>query len=401
MDAVLVRYGEIGIKSDRVRSRYERILVNNIRKRLAFCKIPYHSVTRDFGRIFIQTQDARAADAVASVFGVVSTSRVLTCAANLDAIASMGLELVTPLLKQGKSFGIRARRTGTHDFSSKDIGVVVGQKIVQQVGAPVKLSQPDVQLFIDVRADRAYLYTEIIHGAGGLPLGTQGKLVALISGGIDSPVAAWLMMKRGCPIIPIFFDCGSFIGTTGAQRACDCINALATWAQIPLKVARLRHETSMARFKERCPRLTCVLCKRMMYRIATMIAQEEGAHGIVTGESTGQVASQTTENLLAIDDAAGVPIYRPLIGMDKTDIIRCARDIGSYRLSTQGTSSSCSAAHHHPTTNADISDVNGCEAELSVNDLCKQEIGSLTWDMIIPDDRYRWVLSTNTRDHDS
>ncbi|MGZ4849267.1 MAG: tRNA uracil 4-sulfurtransferase ThiI [Halobacteriota archaeon] len=398
---MLVRYGEIGIKSDRVRSRYERILVGNIRKRLSFCEIPHDSITRDFGRIFVHTQDSRATAAVARVFGVVSTSCVHTCAADLEVMAAKGLELIAPLLTQSTSFGIRARRTGPHDFSSKDVGVVVGRYIQERVAAPVDLSHPDVQLFIDVRADRAYLYTEIVRGVGGLPLGSQGKLIALISGGIDSPVAAWLMMKRGCSIVPVFFDCGAFIGAVGEQRAYDCFNALAVWAQTPLKVAHIRHDVGLGQFKEHCPRLTCVLCKRMMYRIATTIAQEEGAQGIVTGESIGQVASQTTENLLAIDDAAGVPIYRPLIGMDKTDIIRCARDIGTYRLSTQGTLSSCSAAHHHPTTNANMNDVNGCEAELSVNDLCKHEIESLTWETIIPDSRYRWVLSTNMCDHGS
>ncbi len=397
IDSVLVRYGEIGIKSDRVRSRYERLLVDNIRKRLTFCAIPYDSITRDFGRIFVQTKDARAALATARVFGVVSTSRVHTSVANLDVIASDALELVTPLLTPGKSFGIRARRTGAHDFSSKDIGIVAGRKIVKRLAAPVKLSQPDVQVFIDVRADRAYLYTEIIKGVGGLPLGTQGKIVALVSGGIDSPVAAWLMMRRGCSIIPVFFDCGCYTGDGGAQRAFDCVKALTVWAQTPLKMAILTHNPSITRFKERCPRLTCVLCKRMMYRIATTIARHEGAYGIVTGESIGQVASQTSENLLVIDNAGGVPIYRPLIGMDKTEIIRLARHLGTYELSTRGTSTSCCAAPHHPATNADIKEVAQCEGELLINELSDQEAESLAWNTIEPDDRYRWVLSTNKR----
>ncbi|MDD1721599.1 MAG: tRNA 4-thiouridine(8) synthase ThiI [Euryarchaeota archaeon] len=387
------------MKSDRVRSRYERILVENIRKTLVFCEISYDSITRDFGRIFVKTRDTRAALAIARVFGVVSTSCVETCAADLDVIASAALELVTPFLTHGESFGIRARRTGTHRFSSKDIGVVVGRKIVERLAAPVRLSRPDVQVYIDVRADRAYLYTEIIQGVGGLPLGTQGKIVALISGGIDSPVAAWLMMKRGCTVIPVFLDCGSYTGAQGKQRVLECLKALAVWGQAPLNVANLRHDMSLAKFKELCPRLTCVLCKRMMYRIATVIAKQEGAHGIITGESIGQVASQTTQNLLAIDDAGGVPIYRPLIGMDKTEIIRLARYIGTYRLSTYGDSMSCSAAHHHPTTNADINEVAQCEAQLSICDLSNKETESLTWDAILPDKGYRWVLSANKHEH--
>ncbi len=343
----------------------------------------------------MQTDNNQAAPAVARVFGVVSTSCVNTCAADLDAIASAALQIATPLLSKGKSFGIRARRTGEHRFSSKDIGVAVGRYIVEQLGAPVNLSQPDVQIFIDVRADRAYLYTDIVQGVGGLPLGTQGKVVALISGGIDSPVAAWLMMKRGCSIIPVFFNCGSYLGADGTRRAFDCIRALAVWAQTPLRVAALTHENCIEQVKLHCPRLTCVLCKRMMYRVATMIARQEGAVGIVTGESIGQVASQTTENLLVIDNAGGVPVYRPLIGMDKTEIIRLARYIGTYHLSTYGASTSCSAAHHHPTTNAAISDVERCENQFLVNDLSSPEMESAVWDTITPEKSYRWVLSAN------
>ncbi len=394
----MVRYGEIGIKSDRVRSRYERTLVQNIRKALAFCEVPYDSIKRDFGRIFVQTEDPRAAFAIANVFGVVSTSCVNECLADLESITSTALQLITPKLTPGKSFGIRARRTGTHHFSSKDIGVIVGRSIVEQLGAPVRLSQPDVQVFIDVRADRAYVYTEVIPGVGGLPLGTQGKIVALISGGIDSPVAAWLMMKRGCTILPTFFDCGAYVDAAGKQRALACIKALAAWAKMQMKMGNVIHEPSLTQFKTACPRLACVLCKRMMYRVATIIARQEGAHGIVTGESLGQVASQTTQNLLTIDDAARIPIYRPLIGMDKTEIIRLARYIGTYRLSTDGDLRGCAAAHQHPTTNADVYEAMQCESQISVNDLCNQEINGLTWDTIEPDKAYHWVLAGNKRE---
>ena len=318
LDAILVRYGEIGIKSDRVRSRYERTLVKNIGRMLRFCAISYDAVVRDFGRIFVKTRDSAAAPAVASVFGVVSTSPVQTSVATLDAMQSAAVRIVSPLLTEGKSFGIRARRTGTHDYSSKNIGEVVGR-------APVRLSTPDVQLFIEVRASCAYLYTEVVPGVGGLPLGTQGKVIALVSGGIDSPVAAWLMMKRGCTIVPVFFDCEPYLGDTGRQRAEAVVRALAVWAGRPLDFAVVHHGASLSEFKKLAPRMTCVLCKRMMYRIAASIAKEEDAHGIVTGESIGQVASQTTQNLLAIDEAANVPVYRPLIGFDKTENIKLAR----------------------------------------------------------------------------
>jgi len=275
IDFILVRYGEIGIKSDRVRSLYEHTLVKNIEKALSFCEIPYDAVVRDFGRIFVHTQEATAAKTIARVFGVVSVSPVQTSAETLDAMKDAALRIISPLLSEGKSFGIRARRTGMHDYSSKDVGIVVGGAIEKATGAPVRLTKPDVPLFIEVRAERTYIYTEVIHGVGGLPLGTQGKVIALISGGIDSPVAAWLMMKRGCTIVPLFFDCKPFTDDSGRERALAVVKALAVWAGRPLDLAVAQHGDSLDKFQTLAPRTTCVLCKRMMYRIAASIAKKK------------------------------------------------------------------------------------------------------------------------------
>jgi thiamine biosynthesis protein ThiI len=392
IDSILVRYGEIGIKSDRVRSRYESTLVKNIEKALSFCEIPFEAVVRDFGRIFVQTQEVAAAQTIARIFGVVSVSPVQTNAATLDAIKDAALRIISPLLIHGKSFAIRARRTGTHDYSSKDIGVVVGEAIEKATAAPVRLTKPDVELFIEVRAERAYIYTEVIDGVGGLPLGTQGKVIALLSGGIDSPVAAWLMMKRGCTIIPLFFDCVPFTGDSGRERALSVVKALAVWAGRPLDLGIVNHGANLEQFKSLAPRKTCVLCKRMMYRIAASIAKEEHAYGIVTGESIGQVASQTTKNLLAIDQAADVPVYRPLACLDKTESIKKARCIGTYHLSTAGHPGVCEATHRHPTTNADLFELKALEKQLPLNELTKTAIKSLVWQRIYPEKSYRWVL---------
>jgi thiamine biosynthesis protein ThiI len=391
IDSILVRYGEIGIKSDRVRSRYESTLVKNIEKALGFCEIPFDAVVRDFGRIFVQTRDIAAAQTIARVFGVVSVSPVQTNAATLEAMKEAALRIISPLT-QGKSFAIRARRTGAHDYSSKDIGVVVGGAIEQATAAPVRLTKPDVELFIEVRAERAYIYTEIIEGVGGLPLGTQGKVIALLSGGIDSPVAAWLMMKRGCTIIPLFFDCEPYTDDAGRERALAVVKALAVWAGRPLDLGIVHHGANLDSFKSLAPRTTCVLCKRMMYRIAASIAKEEHTHGIVTGESIGQVASQTTKNLLAIDQASDVPVYRPLVGLDKTESIKMARRIGTYHLSTAGHAMVCGAAHQHPTTNADLFELKALETQLPLNELTAAASKSLVWKRIFPEKSYRWVL---------
>jgi thiamine biosynthesis protein ThiI len=390
IDSILVRYGEIGIKSDRVRSRYERTLINNIEKALKFCEIDYETVIRDFGRIFVRTHENAAASTIARIFGVVSASPVQTSAATLDALKKAATRIASPLLTPGKTFGVRARRTGIHNYSSRDVGVIVGSAIEKATGASVRLTKPDVQLFIEVRDECAYLYTDVFGGVGGLPLGTQGKVIALVSGGIDSPVAAWLMMKRGCSIVPLFFDCEHYVGDFGHERALNVIKALAVWAGRPLNVAVVHHGANLDQFRKLSPRTTCVLCKRAMYRIASSIAKEEKAHGIVTGESIGQVASQTTQNLLAIDQASDVPVYRPLIGLDKTESIKLARRIGTYRLSTEGDPAACRAAHRHPTTNADLDEVNSLEA--TAIDFITAASENLTWQRVFPDPSFRWVL---------
>jgi thiamine biosynthesis protein ThiI len=165
------------------------------------------------------------------------------------------------------------------------------------------------------------------------------------------------------------------------------------WAGRPLDFAVVHHGASLSEFKKLAPRMTCVLCKRMMYRIAASIAKEENAHGIVTGESIGQVASQTTQNLLAIDEAANVPVYRPLIGLDKTENIKLARRIGTYRLSTAGDSAGCTAAHRHPTTNANQEELKRYEAELLTRERSDEELRSLAWQRVFPDKSLRWVLN--------
>ncbi len=392
IDSILVRYGEIGIKSDRVRSRYESTLVKNIERALTFCEIPFDSVIRDFGRIFVKTQEITAAPTIARVFGVVSVSPVQTNAATLEAMKDAALRIVSPLLTQGESFAIRSRRTGTHDYSSKDIGVVVGRAIEQATGAPVRLTTPDVELFIEVRAERAYIYTEVINGVGGLPLGTQGNVITLLSGGIDSPVAAWLMMKRGCTITPLFFDCIPYTDDAGRERALAVAKALAVWAGRPLDLGIVNHGANLEQFKSLAPRTTCVLCKRMMYRIAALIAKKEHAQGIVTGESIGQVASQTTKNILAIDQASDVPVYRPLACLDKTESIKKARRIGTYHLSTAGHPAVCKATHRHPTTNADLFELKALEKEQPLNELTAATSDSIVWQRIYPEKSYQWVL---------
>lgn len=353
-DTVIVRYGELALKSTGVRNWYEKILMKNIAAMLESRDIPYSHIRREWGRIFIETADARAAEAAADVFGVVSASPALTSEPALENAATVCAALAKDLVLEGESFAIRARRSGNHPFSSADIGRTCGDAVwstLEKEGKHpgVNLTSPDKEIFVEMRQNLAYIYLKTFKGVGGLPLGTQGSMVVLMSGGLDSPVAAWLMMKRGVMIIPVYCNNSPYAQNAARERAFDCIRQLQKWAPgHQFKTYEIPHGPNLQAFIDICNRKnTCLLCKRMMYREAFEVMKKEGASGIVTGSSLGQVASQTAANMYAEIYQLAIPIYHPLIAFDKTEIIDTARKIGTYDISSRP-AGSCTAVPERP-----------------------------------------------------
>jgi tRNA uracil 4-sulfurtransferase len=317
--------------------------------------IRYSQIRREWGRIFIETTDARsAAEATADVFGVVSTSPAVAVESSLEKAASACASLAQVLIKEGESFAVRARRSGNHSFSSADIGRSCGDAVwisleTAGIHPKVNLSSPDKEIFVEMRQKQAYIYLETFKGVGGLPLGTQGSMVVLISGGLDSPVAAWLMMKRGVTIIPVFCNNTPYAQSAARERAFDCIRQLQKWAPgHQFRTYEIPHGPNLQSFIEVCNRKnTCLLCKRMMYREAYEVLKKENASGIITGSSLGQVASQTAANMYAEIYQLAIPIYHPLIALDKTEIMDIARKIGTYDISNRP-AGSCTAVPERP-----------------------------------------------------
>jgi len=353
-EVVIVRYGELALKSTGVRNWYEKILMKNIAAMLDSRDIPYSQIRREWGRIFIETADPRAAKAAADVFGIVSTSPALTAEPTLESAASVCAALSRDLVLEGDSFAIRARRSGNHAFSSADIGRTCGDAVwsaLEKEGKHprVDLSSPDKEIFVEMRQNLAYIYLKTVKGVGGLPLGTQGSMVVLMSGGLDSPVAAWLMMKRGVMIIPVYCSNSPYAEDAARDRAFDCIRQLQKWAPgHQFTTYEIPHGPNLKAFIDICNRKnTCLLCKRMMYREAYEVMKKEGANGIITGSSLGQVASQTSANMYAEIYQLAIPIYHPLIALDKTEIMDIARKIGTYDISNRP-AGSCAAVPERP-----------------------------------------------------
>ena len=357
MGLILVRYGEIALKGKN-RSYFYRKLRRNLRESLKAHDIE-GEVWQEGQRIYLETpQMEEALDVTQRVFGIVSLSPVQVVCPDLDLILPEAVSVARQAgLGPTRTFRVQARRADkSFPFISPEIERRAGEAIIEATGARPNLSRDaEVEIGIEIRPERALVFGETLPGPGGLPLGSQGRVVALLSSGIDSPVAAWLMMKRGCGILPVHFSTGP-AQTEQVEAIIEALNRHSYgWR---LKPIILSHQEilgpTLARLRElRQERWTCLFCKRLILTKATEIAEEMGASALVTGDSLGQVASQTLTNLEAISYGIRKPILRPLIGFDKTEIMGLARAIGTYEASIHE-AHACPFLPDHPLTQANM-----------------------------------------------
>jgi thiamine biosynthesis protein ThiI len=347
---VLLRLsGELSTKSRQTRRRFQRRLAGNLRDALRSHGLSFRLEER-WSRLFVEGEDEAILDVLGRVFGISSYSRVEgECEARLAEIVETGRRLYHERV-QGGTYAVRARRSGQHDFGSHDVEVELGAAL--NPGAEVDLDRPDVTVRVEVRDDRAYVFSRRVRGAGGLPLGVQGKALALVSGGYDSAVAAWMTARRGAQVDFLFCNLG---GAAYRRLALEVMKSLADrWSygtEPRVHVLDFGPLVEEMRSEVR-PAYLQVVLKRLMYRAGCRVAGEVGADAIVTGESVGQVSSQTLANLRAIDDVASLPVLRPLLGFDKEDILERARAIGTRDLSAR-VREYCALTGDHPVTASD------------------------------------------------
>ena len=362
MGLIVIRYGEIGLKGKN-RGYFVKRLRKNIRDCLKRNGIA--GEVRSVGqRVYVQVEDVeRAVEKLRDVFGIVSLSPAQEVAADIEAITAEALMVAQRAgLDEKRTFRMQSRRADkAFPLTSPEINRLVGAHVQEATGAKVDLSdEADLTIGVEVRWGHTLVFGQTVAGHGGLPLGTQGRAVALISGGIDSPVAAWLMMKRGCAVIPVHFR-QSEVELAKFMDNCEVLSRYAYgWNMRPIV---LDHQEVFGGTYQKlrsvgAERWTCIFCKRAMLQKASHIADEHRAKALVTGDSLGQVASQTLDNLEVISAArssASVekPILRPLIGLDKTEIIALARRIGTFEISIRE-AKSCPYVPPHPLTKASL-----------------------------------------------
>ena len=321
---------DLTTKADRTRRRFLRLLVHNLADAFRSEGIPAQ-VEPGWVRLVVATEDPRALEVARRVFGVHSVSCVEERAlAGLEQLVDEAAPFFLPRM-EGKAFAVRARTSGPAPFRSRDVEVTLGARLAPH--GKVRLVDPEVTCNVEVRDRRVYLFDEFLPAWRGLPLGCEGRAVALVSGGFDSAVAAWMMLRRGVALDYVFCRLGGPVHQQGTLRVLQVLGERWSYGDRP-RVHVLPFEDVVERIRATGrPALWQLVLKRLMYRAAERVAGEVRAHGIVTGESVGQVSSQTLRNLRALDGRLELPLLRPLVGLDKEEIIARSRDIGTYELS--------------------------------------------------------------------
>ena len=331
---ILVRLGEITLKSSKSRKRFMKILIRNIREAIKSEGIENFSIINMWSRLLIKLPRVDdLPEALIRVFGIVSLSPVYVISfKNLDDILDAGEAFFKEYVRD-RVFAVRARRTGSHNFSSMDIAKELGSRLYKYSGG-VDLNNPDVEVYVEVRDDKCFFFKEIIRGYGGLPIGTEGKVVSLLSGGFDSAVASWYALKRGAEVYYLLLNLD---GDPYLQNVLRVVKVLADrWSYgyepkmyvVPGKDIVVEILTTREDYWN-------VILKRILYRLGEMLAKDVDADSIITGESLGQVSSQTLKNLRVSQEVINIPVNRPLFGMDKEEIIRLSRVIGTYEYSAK------------------------------------------------------------------
>jgi len=361
---ILIRpTGEIALKSKQTRRRFQKRLIECIRDALHSAGLEFR-VKSEWGRIFIEVSGQGGLEDVARVFGIASLSEIeATTEPRLDSIIEVGERLYAERVR-GRTFAVRGRRSGSHSFNSRDINYDLGAALDKY--GKVDLDNPDVTVGVEVRNDFAYLYSDKVPGAGGLPLGIEGNAVALISGGYDSAVAAWMMLKRGVALDYVFCNLAGGAYERAVLGVAKLMADEWSFGTRP-KIHVINFEDPVRHMKERVREsFWQVILKRLMYRAGERVAREVAAHAMVTGEAVGQVSSQTLANLCAIEDSVAMPVLRPLIGFDKTEIVERSREIGTYALSEK-VREYCALTEDYPVTDATLEDTAAEESQLDLS----------------------------------
>ena len=376
----IVRCGEVALKGMN-KPYFERKLVERIKKNIS--KFDDVEVIRQEGLIFVRAPESvdsmQFAGEISKVFGVASVSPALETTSTLEAASETASLYMQNLISEKgvKTFKVEAKRADkAFPVKSPEIARIIGAKILGDCKVlKVDVHNPDCVLYVDVRREKSYIYEQKIAGFGGLPLGTNGKGLVLLSGGIDSPVAAWMMAKRGMLIEAVHFHSYPYTSERAQQKVEDLGRIIASYCGA-FKLHVINLLKIQEQIAEKCPEEEMtILVRRFMMKIAEKLATETGSDMLITGENLGQVASQTAKSLVVTDEAVSLPVMRPLIALDKVNIIEKAKEIGTYETSILPYEDCCTVfLPRHPATKPKLEKILESESKLDVESLMDEVI---------------------------
>jgi len=377
---IMVRYGELALKGKN-RGDFEAQLVQNIKEALK--PLAEAEIEKAYGRLYVLIPEADADEAarrLQRVFGISSFSFVEEALPELSAIQATALSLLQRQMAERSSptatFRVQTRRVDKRfPLTSMEVSRRVGGYIKAHAPVQVDLSQPDVEVQIEIRQEGAFLFADAIPGAGGLPVGASGKAMLLLSGGIDSPVAGWLTMKRGVRLEAVHFHSYPFTSEQSRKKVEDLVQILTEYGgKIRLHVVPFTE--IQTEIRKACPEsLGITIMRRMMFRIAERLAERYKALALATGESLGQVASQTLESMLTINQVTRLPVLRPLVAYDKQEIIALAKQIGTYETSILPYEDCCTIfTPKAPKTRPRPEEAEAAEKHLAVEELVQRAV---------------------------
>lgn len=388
-EILLLKLGEVVLKGLN-RKVFEDRLLNNVRRRLRHCG-SFQVYVRQ-STIYVEPQDAScdlesAYAACRQVFGIAAVARAVPCEKTVEAITATAKAYLAGSFAAARSFKVESKRADkTFALNSIQLSQAVGGELAEAFpGVTVDVHTPDLTVYVEIREKYAYVHAPAVPGAGGLPVGMGGTAVSLLSGGIDSPVSSWMMARRGVQLEMVHFVSPPYTSQQALDKVLDLAKLLTAYCGRMI-VHVIPFTEIQEEIRKNCPEeYFTLIMRRFMMRLAGVVAKKAGAGALVTGESLGQVASQTMMALNVTEDVTTLPVLRPLIGMDKVEIIRISREIGTYDTSILPYEDCCTVfTPRHPCTRPKLEDVREAEARLNVDALVEKAMAGEHWVRVKP-----------------
>lgn len=368
-DIILLKYGEISLKGLN-RPMFEKQLLANVAK--ALTPLGKFSIRKSQSTVYVEPLgddiDMQAAtERLSKVFGIVNICPAAKCQKTIEDIERTTLECLSQIDLNGKTFKVEVKREDKQfPMNSPQLCRHMGAVILKNTeGLSVDVHNPDILVQIEIRKE-AFIFTQKVSGAGGMPVGTAGRAALLLSGGIDSPVAGWMISKRGVVLDAVHFHSHPYTSDRAKEKVIELAKIMTQYTG-PIRLHIVPFTDIQLDIIDKCPKnYLTIIMRRLMMRIAEKIARESGAMALITGESIGQVASQTMESLVVTDNAVDMPVFRPCIGMDKEEIVTISKKIDTYETSILPYEDCCTIfVPKHPKTKPSISEIQEAEKLLT------------------------------------